>query len=787
MSVAPTSRPTELTAAVPDGVKVTAKVRPMEDQPDATGSVRYVNGTNPGMLADARRVLDARRYTVTLKLSDCQDGRTYHWFIRAEGPRGGFTLTAAENHCAGATIDNVPTGEWDVTAKEFDGGSLATVSTAKIKVGTRIVAGLGESYAAGEGLPPYNDAGCHRSEFGLQGRIADVASADVPVMFFHLACSGANTVSMFNPGRAPLGGAPIDSQFADLQKVIDTFGVPDAVLLSNGGNDVPYTSYVFQCGAVQNPGCDPTNPGLSERTADIKAHLDAGLAATRANYDLFAQCLNTASGGGTLSVPAAPPNSADMSQMERQDVAVTCPLRTPVPADRVLMTGYPNGFTGPDGYCSSIHPPIVSLNAQQSRWLDENFVRPFSTVTQEVAAAKGWHYVATYDAFAGHGTCATGADQWIFGLLGAGPTEPRGSWHPTEAGADRYGVLAGPTLAEMLAVTGPVTQRHTQILTVCHDKDSPSATVTLRAGNAAVDRDRLLTLRTTAGQANVVLRGDRVEYKPTLPVDPDVLGLVKLYDADVSMNYPTLTAEIPEGGCNPEPTPPPNDPGPGPEPTGAPQPPPPPPFTCPPTGRPAGGNPARIPAGGPGPADQTVTCDLAVPMVLLANAVHTSHYDTQNPPDNSSTSDRVVADMDDRYLVIPAGHLSARYRSVHKTSGYLYDGTALELTVTDAAGQVLLRTVRDLFRYDQPNAFYPMQVVDAATLVEMHHADEPEYHRWWLHTVITHWFAPYCEFSRQAVAERPDSYGNRWVNWNGQRYFVHATGVFGESGGASCS
>src|SRR4051794_28162839 len=90
-----------------------------------------------------------------------------------------------------------------------------------------VLAGLGDSYASGEGAMggAWTDFVCHRSELAGPKLVADRLMTDLPNSIFQfLACSGATTTGFQGQLRA-------------LRE-----GVIDAITVSIGGNDVDFAN-----------------------------------------------------------------------------------------------------------------------------------------------------------------------------------------------------------------------------------------------------------------------------------------------------------------------------------------------------------------------------------------------------------------------------------------------------------------------------------------------------------------------------------------------------------------
>lgn len=541
---------------------------------DLEGTARYIPGGTTGEIDEARKLVN-RRYKVRLGLPGCQSGMRYHWFIRAEAPDGGLGLTAATTGCDPAVIDGVPKGSHEVTVKRFDGSHTNVVSAATIKVGAAVVVTMGDSYAAGDGLPPFAHLSCKRTRNSLQYATAVAASTGAdgqvvrPVVDMHLACSGASAKEFFVDHRDKNGNVINEPQLAQLQRIIDGLGQPDAIMLQLGGNDMAYVDHISACGRIRAKlfrVCLSGGLGEPEKkiTADIEASLARAVATTEGNLATLAGCLHAGKSGKVITRDFGLNDTASETVHD-----VACPMTAPVPRDRVLTTGYGDGFTGPTGYCgSTLDVPIgnmlFNINPAQSEWLGARLLKPLVDLNDRFSAAAGWKHVRTYEAFSGHGVCAP--DPWIFDLLGAGwaPELHSGSFHPTAAGVAEYARLAHPALRDI--ITGKVVapgqpdplalrSPYPQWLRICRDGDTVTATIT--AHDNAVDDGRTLQIRSASvAPVNVVLRAGQEVYERQVP-GAAVDGMtLEVYDLDVVDPHWVLRAEVPTSGCTP---PPPDD------------------------------------------------------------------------------------------------------------------------------------------------------------------------------------------------------------------------------------
>ena len=147
-------------------------------------------------------------------------GKQCAWFVHTGGDTDWRRVTEAD--CAGAATLTVPVNsQFSLLSQVLDpasaGGVMTQVTAVYQEVKSRVVVGLGDSYASGEGNPDYPanfskgstladslrpqpssgpawlDPACHRSVYSHQQRIAMQLAAENPhavVSFLGYACSG---------------------------------------------------------------------------------------------------------------------------------------------------------------------------------------------------------------------------------------------------------------------------------------------------------------------------------------------------------------------------------------------------------------------------------------------------------------------------------------------------------------------------------------------------------------------------------------------------------------------
>ncbi|GHH53059.1 lipase [Streptomyces candidus] len=229
---------------------------------------------------------------------------------------------------------------------------------------------LGDSYAAGTGLPRQTDAECMRS---LGSYPALLAETYKPSVFKDVTCGGATTRSLWNhQGSA----APqVDALTRDT----------DLVTVTLGGNDLGFSSVLTRC-VLAGLGTREGSPCRDKAAQEV----DAGFAR-----------LNT----------RLPDMLTDIKRRS--------------PRARVVVVGYPNPFPADGSTCGS----AVPLAKGDVTWLHQTTNR-LNFMLELVAYTKQAEFVDTSSVFRGHDMCRSSAERWINPLL----PQTSGSAHPHAVG-----------------------------------------------------------------------------------------------------------------------------------------------------------------------------------------------------------------------------------------------------------------------------------------------------------------------------------------------------------------
>ena len=267
---------------------------------------------------------------------------------------------------------------------------------------------LGDSYASGEGLAPYEPGagGCRRSSrsypslLGATGpeRFSEVTSA---------ACSGAVT------------GDILGTQVSALASTTRT------VTLTVGGNDVGFATVVAACLHTTDPRLRMALEGYATQTDAWRRRLRAGVEQRVA----------------FLGGPAAVPRDRSLPL-----VRVLADVARRAPDAQILVTGYPRLLgqqPGPQGHRASDVLPLF-VRPEDADWLTEQNDALNAAVASGVERARAGgvdaRFVDVAAGFGGHGL-SDAAAPWVNGVVLAtvGSLVPdSSSFHLTAEGQAAY-------------------------------------------------------------------------------------------------------------------------------------------------------------------------------------------------------------------------------------------------------------------------------------------------------------------------------------------------------------
>ncbi len=332
-------------------------------------------------------------WSVLLRLAGCRRTAMYRWTVN------GRVVGPARTAACSWRLTLAREGSYAVRASER-GGRRAS---ATVLVQDWLVLGLGDSVAAGEGVPDgaggrWQDASCHRSAnaFGAQAaRALEGSDARTSVTFVHVACSGA-TLDDVLARQIPVARTLVGSREVD------------AVILSAGANDLNFGPLALFCAA--QPDCPNAPWGGAQGGPTLATLLPGWVAALPGRY-------------GTLAAG----------------------LRSLAPPSRTYLPEYFDALHAADGsLCAQsavVDGQHLEVTAAEAQWMLTNFLAPLNSAVTAAASTHGWRHVSGVEsAFRPHGYCA--AEPWIVryedSLLGQG--DPNGTLHPNRPG---HAAIAG--------------------------------------------------------------------------------------------------------------------------------------------------------------------------------------------------------------------------------------------------------------------------------------------------------------------------------------------------------
>jgi lysophospholipase L1-like esterase len=239
---------------------------------------------------------------------------------------------------------------------------------------------LGDSYAAGPGIPTVMHSACERSDHNYPSLVTDV----LPFSSFRDAtCSGATTDDMT--------GSQQTNPYTFVPPQFDALG-PDAGLVSVtiGGNDIGFGSVAVTCAelGLLNPFGAPCRDHFTEGGTDALA---AGIAAT------------------------APKVAAVLQGIHQRS-----------PHAKVLVVGYLD-ILPVIGMGCTLSAPVAAGDLPYLRGVEEQ-LNSMLTLQANLNDAT---FVDTYSPSIGHDVCQPPGVRWVEGILPASPAAPL---HPNVLG-----------------------------------------------------------------------------------------------------------------------------------------------------------------------------------------------------------------------------------------------------------------------------------------------------------------------------------------------------------------
>lgn len=331
------------------------------------------------------------------------------WTITTGKAAGGKTYRRSNRACGKVTPVRLPEGKHRLTLKVTDGTGRSNSRSGRITVKNVLVAIMGDSYASGEGLPPFLEkspdgttrqidwdyGSCNRTRWsGFVRGAQAIESADKRsnVTLVDVACAGAevdkghitNLVSTFPPKaeeketggilypqrRLIYNGTQLPGYQppqVDQVRTITRGAVLDVMFLSIGGNDAGLSDIGIACAVEDAVGanCYSRVPFFWDQEPNAKPLYqiaDDNLAALRQRYDRMAPCLGAKGKCRTTKVTGSTIASSPSKSAPLQ-------LRK---SKSVLQAMYPDLTTGPPlsdpQPCRYTFPPETVMNQIDNSW-----------------------------------------------------------------------------------------------------------------------------------------------------------------------------------------------------------------------------------------------------------------------------------------------------------------------------------------------------------------------------------------------------------------------------------
>ena len=283
---------------------------------------------------------------------------------------------------------------------------------------------LGDSYASGEGLPPYEEGThtatnqCHRSEQDSYPTILEDGPRPRFNRLTSVACSGALTGALV---------ADIPDQSDEPAQVAALTPLTKTVTVTIGGNDAGFAPALVDCiySPVQLPEVQQQIPGRP----NCEGRLDGAVSPMIARL------------AGTVDQPVAGPSLSI--------VQVLAAVQARAPRATVYVSGYPHllgaAVDGPAGcQVGQLGQVPLFITADDAEWIAEKAADLNAAIRTGVAQARKLgiraRYVDVAAEFKGHNVCDTKAP-WLNAVVLAETTSVQvdpSSFHPTTRGQQAY-------------------------------------------------------------------------------------------------------------------------------------------------------------------------------------------------------------------------------------------------------------------------------------------------------------------------------------------------------------
>lgn len=277
---------------------------------------------------------------------------------------------------------------------------------------------LGDSYASGEGLVPYEQGtdtatnSCHRSTDDSYPELLERSDVRAYNRLTSVACSGATTASLFTT-LTPGGPAP---QLSALTARTRT------VTVTIGGNDAGFAQVLSAC--VYAPVADPQVQATIQGQPECRTSL---------NKPVSARILNLARPQSQL------PPTVSLPQ-------VLARIHARAPQAQIYVSTYPQlvgtKFNSPYGcQVGSVGPVPLAITAADARWIRTKATQLNAAIAVSVAEARyagqPVHLVRVDRRFQGHNLCDS-RSPWLNPVLLDASGVSRASFHPTARGQSAF-------------------------------------------------------------------------------------------------------------------------------------------------------------------------------------------------------------------------------------------------------------------------------------------------------------------------------------------------------------
>lgn len=320
-------------------------------------------------------------------------------------PSGALALAFEARGAAskGAAAKAIPGGVARDAASASHEASAARAKPATVPAGKYVA--LGDSYASGDGVPPYaegtdeaNGNRCRRSSSAYAHRV----SGRVGKTLDFGACSGARTGDFYKAKSA--WGEPAQLSRLDASTGLVTFAI--------GGNDAGFSRVLSDC--IGGKRLLPFVACSTDRA--VTGPVDSAIDALR---------------GKTKK------------EGVRSYDSIAADIRSRAPSATVVAVGYPRIFPAGGGTGGPIPGRCQGVKKVDQRWMTAK-TDELDAALKAAALRHGFLFADTASAFGGHELCGSNGS-WIHDILNDG------RFHPTQAGhsataqvvADALGGLGG--------------------------------------------------------------------------------------------------------------------------------------------------------------------------------------------------------------------------------------------------------------------------------------------------------------------------------------------------------